>query len=53
MGVKNLLNNFKSKIKWFIFAIVGIVVIFLTISNTGDADGDGWDDESYEAGALS
>ena len=34
MGVKNLLNNFKSKIKWFIFAIVGIVVIFLTISNS-------------------
>ena len=32
--MKNLLNNFKSKIKWFIFAIVGIVVIFLAISNS-------------------
>jgi len=32
--VKNLLNNFKSKIKWFIFAIVGIIVIFFAISNS-------------------
>ena len=32
--MKNLLNNFKSKIKWFIFAIVGIIVIFLAISNS-------------------
>ena len=34
LGVKNLLNNFKSKIKWFIFAIVGIIVIFFAISNS-------------------
>ena len=32
--MKNLLNNFKSKIKWFIFAIVGIIVIFFAISNS-------------------
>ena len=34
LGVKKLLNNFKSKIKWFIFAIVGIIVIFFAISNS-------------------
>jgi len=32
--VKKQLNNFKSKIKWFIFAIVGIIVIFFAISNS-------------------
>ena len=32
--MKKLFNNFKSKIKWFIFAIVGIIVIFFAISNS-------------------